>query len=124
MGVILYGRISKSTLAKASDMLEQLGEKPRIAECCRVGKPSADSGHTRPVKLTLGSSDVIQHLSRRSSGLKQIHDFKRVFFAPDRSTEARLAHKKLVDQLRENIKKQPNMYHSIKDGQLSSVAKR
>ncbi len=110
--------------AKASDMLEQLGEKPHITGCCRVGKPSTDSGQTRPVKLMLHSSDIVQHLLRRSSGLKQINSFKRVFFAPDRSTEARLTHKKLVAELRENIKKVPNLYLFIKDGKISSVAKK
>ncbi len=108
--------------AKASDMLYQLGEKPRIKECSRVGQSTGKGSH-RPVKLTMSSSDVVNQVLRKSKELKQLTGFKAVFIAPDRSIEARKIHKTLVGQMKEKNKSEPGLYHFIKNGKVCSEKK-
>ena len=82
--------------SKVSDVLESLGEKPRV-EACRIGKKSPSA--TRPVKVSLSSSSIVQQILKNSSKLSGTEKFKRVFLAPDRTAEERAHRKELVLEL-------------------------
>ncbi len=42
-------------ISKISDLLQDIGEKPRI-QACRIGAVSKNAGKIRPVKVTLTSA--------------------------------------------------------------------
>ena len=58
---------------KVLDILSHLDEKPRIRECCRVGKTR--QGADRPVRFTVGNSDLARQILRKASQLKNVEGY-------------------------------------------------
>ena len=112
---------NQDLVANVTDMLDCIGEKPRILDCMRVGVPK--QGKHRPVKITLSSSDVVQQILRKSRNLNSRECFKSVYVSPDRSPEDRAAHKQLVIEMKEKIKTEPNKYHFIRNKTIISRVK-
>ncbi len=106
------------------DIIEQIGEpKTRIMECYRVGKERP--GYSRPIKVKLCSKESVQLVLSKANKLRTAD--KRVqstYLAPDRTKEERIAHKKLVDDMRKKIKDEPGKYHFIRNKQLCSSEKK
>ena len=48
--------------------MENVGQKPRIVDCCRLRKKT--EGSVRPVKVTLSSSSIVAQVLRNSKLLK------------------------------------------------------
>ena len=104
---------------KVSDVLESLGEKPRI-EACRIGKKSP-SATIRPVKVSLSSSSIVQQILKNSSKLSGTEKYKRVFLAPDRTAEERAHRKELVLELKRRAEVEKDKKLFIRGGKICSL---
>ncbi len=108
---------------KVSEVLNHLNEKPKISNCCRVGKESI--GKVRPVKFTLSSSDLVRQILRKTKLLKEVEGCKTIYIYPDRSVEDRLAYNKLTEELK--LKRannnDPNIVYVIKNYKIVSFSK-
>ena len=103
---------------KVSDVLESLGERPRV-EACRIGKKSPSA--TRPVKVSLSSSSIVQQILKNSSKLSGTEKFKRVFLAPDRTAEERAHRKELVLELKRRAEVEKDKKLFIRGGKICSL---
>ena len=104
-----------------AEVLQDMNEKPRLIECRRIG--TAEVGKSRPIKVKLASSDAVASVLRTAKDLKNSSRNKTTFVGPDRSKEERLAHKKLVEHMKQKMKDEPGMYHYIRRGIITSVMK-
>ena len=104
--------------SKVSDVLESLGEKPRV-EACRIGKKSPSA--TRPVKVSLSSSSIVQQILKNSSKLSGTEKFKRVFLAPDRTAEERAHRKELVLELKRRAEVEKDKKLFIRGGKICTL---
>ena len=105
---------------KVSEVFEHLEQKPKF-EASRLGKKRSDSA-TRPVKVSLSSSFIVQQILSKSKNLRVNDKFRTVFLSPDRTLEQRTQHKELVDQLKIKKTQEPQKRHFIKGGNVCSVA--
>jgi rubrerythrin len=105
-----------------TEIFEDLGEKPHMIEFRRIG--TAKTGRRRPIKVKLSSNDAVEHVLRRSRALKSSEKNKSTYIVADRSREERDSFKKLVDQMKLKIEREPKMYHFIKGGLITSVKRR
>ena len=104
------------------EILENVGEKPNIMECCRMGKRSA-GGRPRPIKVCLRSPDTAKRILANSRLLKDSPTTKHVYIAPDRTNEEREARKKLVGLLKGKIQRDPTKFHFISGSEVVSKEK-
>ena len=108
--------------AKVADVLESLGEKPRVLDCARLRINR--EGSCRPVKVTLSNPGSVSQVLRHRNKLRTVDRYRTTFLAPDRTAEERAAHKTLVEQLKEKIKAEPMKYHYIRGKIIVSTIKR
>ncbi|KAL5263570.1 hypothetical protein ACHWQZ_G008816 [Mnemiopsis leidyi] len=104
--------------SKVSEVMESLGEKPRV-EACRIGKKSPST--TRPVKVSFSSSSIVQQILKKSSKLSGSEKFRRVFLAPDRTAEERAQHKQLVLELKRRAEVEKDKKLIIRGGKICSL---
>ena len=105
--------------AKVDDILQQIGEKPKI-EAARLGKENTD-GKIRPVKVTLRSSAAVGQILIKAKQLKNSAKYRSVYISPDRTPEQRLQHKKLVVEMKAKFKDLPGQRHYIRGGTVCSI---
>ena len=120
--VIVFGLCeveSEDICAKVTEVFESLGEKPRV-EASRLGKKSGSA--TRPVKVTLSSSTIVQQILKKSSKLSRTDKFKTVYLAPDRTAEERAQHKELVVELKKRTEAEKDKKLFIKGGKICSTS--
>lgn len=121
--IMVFGLVegeSEDLAKKVGDVMEKIGEKPRI-EVCRVGK--AKDGKPRPVKITLSSSLNVSQILSKSRRLGETAQYKTVFLSPDRSYEQRAEHRTLVVDLKRRKTAEPNKRHFIRNGTVNTVEK-
>ena len=119
--VIVFGLCeveSEDICAKVTEVFESLGEKPRV-EASRLGKKSGSA--TRPVKVTLSSSTIVQQILKKSSKLSRTDEFKTVYLAPDRTVEERAQHKELVVELKRRTETEKDKKLFIRGGKICSI---
>ncbi len=104
-----------------SDLLEYLEEKPRVAECYRVGATETDK--IRPMKVKLTSPDAVKLILRKTKYLKRDVRYKSTYIAQDRTLKERVEHKLLVDELKNRIKEHANQHHYIRNSKVISVTR-
>ena len=104
---------------KVNELFQDMNEKPRF-EVIRVGKKSS-SESVRPVKVTLTSSSVVNHILSKARTLRQSEKHKHVFVRPDMTFEQREEQRKLVEDLKKRSKEEPNRRHFIRGGKVCSV---
>ena len=82
-------------------------------------------GKVRPIKVTVASPEIVNQVLSSASKLKKgSEDWRSVYLAPDRSKDERLAHQKLVKELKEKIANEPDdKYHYIRDGKILTIDK-
>ena len=119
--IMVFGlceEVNEEINTKVAEVLESLGEKPRV-EACRIGKKSPSAA--RPVKVSFSSSSIVQQILKKSSKLSGTERFKRVFLAPDRTAEERAQRKELVLELkrRAGIEKDKKLF--IRGGKICSL---
>ena len=85
---------AESVEQSVETLLAQLGEKPRVTDCRRIGRYQAEA--VRPVQLTLSSASVAGQIRRKGKLLKDTVDFKTVYLSPDRTLAEREERKKLL----------------------------
>ena len=67
--IMVFGlceEVNEEINTKVAEVLESLGEKPRV-EACRIGKKSPSAA--RPVKVSFSSSSIVQQILKKSSKL-------------------------------------------------------
>ncbi|KAL5267611.1 hypothetical protein ACHWQZ_G004601, partial [Mnemiopsis leidyi] len=89
------------TFTAICDQLEC--ENVDVQQCTRIGEWKVD--RTRPIKVEFRTAADVETVLRKAHKLKASDEFKKVYLAPDRSAEERAAHSKLVNQMKELIKK-------------------
>ena len=104
-----------------AEILLDLNQKPQVVECMRVG--NFEQGKPRPIKVKLASSDAVFNILRNAKCLKTSCKNKATFIGPDRSKEERAEHKKLVDKMKSMMRDEPEKYHFIRRGVITSVKK-
>ncbi|KAL5249829.1 hypothetical protein ACHWQZ_G018601 [Mnemiopsis leidyi] len=73
-------------------------ENVDVQHCTRIGEWRAH--RTRPIKVEFRTAADVETVLRKAHKLKASDEFKKVYLAPDRSTEERAAHSKLVNQMK------------------------
>jgi len=115
---------NEDVAATVSEILLDIGEKPHLVECRRIGVRGAESqDKRRPIKVKLSSSDAVLSILRNARALKSSTANKSTFLGPDRTPDERLAHNKLVELLRRKMVDEPDSYHYIRGGLVRSVKK-
>ena len=122
--VVIFGLSEESgeVLAdKVVEVFENIGQKPKV-EVCRVGrKKNTDS--SRPVKVKVSSSLVVQQLLANAKNLRNVAKFKTVFVCPDRSPEQRQIQRELVTEMKGRAEAEPEKRFFIRAGQIRSSEK-
>ena len=119
--VILYGiqeKAEENLKEEVENVLIEIGEKPVVKDCTRVGQKRDDV--PRPVKFTLSSTDHVSQVLRNAKRLRTKEGFKSVYLSPDRTVNERKAHKKLLEQLAEKRRSEPTKSHYIKNNKVFS----
>ena len=101
---------------RVQEILNHLGQKPRIVECCRLGK--VRDGDTRPIRVTFSSSSIASEVLGNSKQLKNAEGCQRIFICPDRTIEQRRTHRELVIKLRQKRTEDPGAIYGIRGGQV------
>ena len=107
--------------SKVLDILEQVDEKPRVAECRRMGE--AKSEVVRPIKVVFYSADTAQRVLRKSGRLKKTENHHAVFLSADRTIEERATRRQLVEQLKQKRKQDPELYYFVRNDKICSRSK-
>ena len=122
--VIIYGQ-EESNEENLEDeivkVLDTIGEKPIISDCCRVGirKPNGK----RPIKFTLRSSDMVNQILRKAKLLRTKEGYRNIYISPDRTVDERRAFKKLLEELQLKRKADTGKVHFIKNNKIVSTDK-
>ena len=112
-----------STMDKVFKELKYEQPYPEIEDSYRRGVKK--SGVRRPVKVTLRSAELVQYLLRRAPLLSRNEsNFRKVYLAPDRSKTERVAHQKLVAEMKELIRQDSSKHYVIRDNKVKCVDKR
>ena len=72
----------------------------------RVGK--REEGKTRPIRVECKTRSDVQFLLSNARKLKKTEKFCKVYLAPDRTREQKVAHNKLVNEMKEKIAADPS----------------
>ena len=94
--IIVFGLSEEPTEQineKVDEVLQELGEKPRL-EAARIGlKMKQDS--PRLVKVSLYKSSIAQQILSKARNLRKSDRFNLVYISPDRNKEQRALHREL-----------------------------
>ena len=105
---------------KVSEIFEEIGQKPKL-EAQRIGKKKTDGATTRPVKVCVSSSLIVQQILANARNLRQSTKFKTVFLSPDRSPEQRESRRELIASMRARALEEPDKKFYIREGQIISA---
>ena len=122
--VIVFGLAEENEtelIDTVGEVFQSIGQKPKIVEACRIGNKSrSDDTATRPVKVRVSSSIVVDQLVANARSLRNTEKFKTVFVCPDRSAEQRKTQRDLVKEMKERASKETGKTFFIKAGQIHS----
>jgi hypothetical protein len=121
--VIIYGVEEKDNeilKEKIETVLEEIGERPPVRDCCRVGIKKTAAKTPRPIKFSLSNSDHVNQVLRSARQLHSKEGYRSVYICPDRTVEERRAHKKLLDLLKEKRTAEPDRTHFIRNNKVLS----
>ncbi len=91
---------------------------PCDMSCERIGTPAP--GKRRPLRVRIGNESAVSYLLSCSKNLRNT-EFRMVFIEPDRNTEERAEHKKLVQQLKKKRDDFPTQRFYIKNNKIVSA---
>ena len=112
--VLTFG-LKETDEEKLYDKVDVIGEKPRF-EAVQVGRKSSDN--TRSAKVSLGYCSTVHQIFLKAKNLRQCQDYKTVFISPDRSPEDRAIHRRLVLEMKQKAKEDPNKHYYIRSGNI------
>ena len=124
--IIVYGveeSDSEVLPEKVSDILQEIGEKPAVTDCCRIGFKRVKTA-VRPVKFTVRSPDVANQLLRKAKLLRSKEGFKSVYISPDRTVSERRAFKKLLEELKVKRDAEPDKFYVIRNNKIISTSEK
>ena len=90
--VVIYGlneEQNEELQIKVETILADIGEKPVVKDCCRVGRNRENA--TRPVKFSLRSQAHVAQVLKNARKLRTKDGYRLVYICPDRSAEERKA---------------------------------
>ena len=90
-------------------------------DCYRIGKK--ETAKTRPIRIECKDRSDAQYYLFHARKLKKSEKFSKVYLAPDRTREQRIAHNKLVKQMKEKIAADPGKYFYIRNKMICSIDK-
>ena len=100
---------------QVEEIFDELGEKPH-SQACRIGAKTAEK--TRPVKILLSNSVMSQQTLSKSCKLRRTEKYRTFYFAPDRTSIQQEEQKKLVEELRKLVARDPAKRYTIKNGKI------
>ena len=98
-------------------------ERPNITNVERVGVKKSESTR-RPIKVTMQDPEIVREMLSRAKVLKSVDvegynfDYNRLYLAPDRSQEERISRQKLVQEMKERIKKDSSKKYYIRNNKV------
>ena len=119
--VIIYGlkeEKEEKLKNRVEEVLAEIGEKPLVKDCCRVGLKR--DAATRPIKFSLSSSAHVFQVLRSAKTLRTKDGFRFIYVCPDRSIEERRAYKQLIEELKQKRISEPNKVHILKNNKIVS----
>ena len=122
--VIIYGlkeEPNELLQVKVEAVLAEVGEKPTVSDCCRIGTTRDDA--IRPVKFSLRSQAHVTQVLKNARKLRTIEEFRSVYICPDRSSEERKAYKKLVEEVKQKRDTETDKVHFIRHNKVVSHSK-
>ena len=114
------GETHDDLVSIVGDVLTHLDEKPAVTDCCRVGIASSEKRGVRPIRFTLRSTDMVRQILGKTTLLKNVSGYEEIYLSPDRSPKERVAHRNLVEQLRQKFRDEPNRMHFIRNNKIIS----
>ena len=88
----------------------------------RIGK--MEPNKTRPLKVEFDSSTEVEMILKHAHKLKANSEFRTVYLSPDRTSEQRQSHNKLVKKMKEMINQDNSKYYFIRDNKVNFVEKK
>ena len=97
-------------------VLSRLNEKPRIVSCSRIGKDAlvGETATCKPVRVKLSGTDHVRQILKKTATLRNVEGCTRIYICPDRTTEQRVAHRKLVEEMKKKKISEPGKQHFIR----------
>ena len=117
--LIIYGvneEKSEVLEKRVTEILDEIEEKPRVQDCCRIGLVREQQ--CRPIKFALASQEHVTQVLRKSRMLRTKTGFQSIYICPDRSVEERRAFKKLLEELKQRRNTEPDKVFSIKNNKI------
>jgi len=107
----------ENLINKVAAVFEEISEKPSF-EAARIGKESTDK--TRPVKVSLRSSDTVHQILAKAKTLKTSTTHRSVYIGPDRSPEERAKQKELVTEMKRRANEDSSKQFYVRSGRIFS----
>ena len=98
--LIVYGleeAVEENTEETALTVIQHTGEKPKLVTCRRLGERNGEKG--RPMKVTFQSAKMARTVLAKSTKLRQVEGYSRVYLSPARTGEQRRERKRLLGVL-------------------------
>lgn len=98
--------------------------RPTITNIERVGVKKSDSPRSRPIKVTMRDPEIVREFLSRAKVLKSVDvadynfNYNKLYLSPDRSQDERISRQKLVQEMKERIKKDPSKKYYIKNNKV------
>ena len=124
--LMIFGLEDKGDLrTNVRGLFKKLGEEPYIRHCERIGRPvSSPAPRSRPIKVTLNTGNAVELLLKRSYLLRGDKEHKSELSTLIlTSEEERRSYRELVNSLKQKIKEEPHLYHSIRKDEIISSPK-
>ena len=107
--------------AEVALLLEELGEKPPISACTRLGAKTEGNTRPRPIMATLSSRESLLSILRKARDLRNSPNYSRVYLAPDRPPEERLERKRTLETVQKLRTENPERQYLIRGGVIECV---
>ena len=120
--LIVYGldeAAEENTEEAVLTVIEHTGEKPKLLACRRLGERSA--GKERPMKVTFQTGEMARCVLAKSSKLREVEGYSRVYLSPDRTVEQRQERKRLLGILSEKRASCPEKKFGIRRGAVTEL---
>ena len=119
--VIIYGAPETENQlleSQVENIFELVGQKPRIVDCCRLGRVGDGVRAKRPVKVSLSNSAIVSDILRNCKMLRNDKEYRNIFICPDRTIEQRRTQKGLVENLKKLKIENPGARYRIRGGKV------
>ena len=119
--LMIYGleeATDENTESAALSVIQHTDEKPKLVSCRRLGDKNAER---RPIKVTFQSREMARSVLTKSTKLRQVEGYSRVYLGPDRTLEQRRERKKLLGVLNEKRDNFPEKKFIIRRGVVTEL---